>query len=44
MQMRLLTRAQLSLEQLLDRLERGEVSRTPTLLSAIAAAALPPRR
>jgi hypothetical protein len=44
-QMRLLTRAQLSLEQLLDRLERGEVSRTPpTLLGVIAAAALPPRR
>jgi hypothetical protein len=45
MQMRLLNRAQLSLEQLLDRLERGEFGRAPSLLSAIAAAAaLPPRR
>ena len=45
MQIRLLNRAQLSLEQLLDRLERGEFGRAPSLLSAIAAAAaLPPRR
>ena len=45
MQMRLLNRAQLSLEQLLDRLERGVFGRAPSLLSAIAAAAaLPPRR
>jgi hypothetical protein len=42
-QMRLLNRAQLALEQLLDRLERGEFGRSPSLLSAIAAvAALPP--
>jgi len=42
-QMRLLNRAQLALEQLLDRLERGEFGRSPNLLSAIvAAAALPP--
>jgi hypothetical protein len=45
MQTRLLTRAQLSLDQLLDRLERGEFGRAPSLLGAIAAAAaLPPRR
>jgi hypothetical protein len=46
MQQRVVTRAQLALEQLLDRLERGEFGRTPNLLGAIAAAAaaLPPRR
>jgi hypothetical protein len=46
MQMRLLNRAQLALEQLLDRLERGEFGRPPSLLSAIAAAAAlpPPKR
>jgi hypothetical protein len=49
MQLRLLTRAQLALEQLLDRLERGEFGRPPTLLGAIAAVAaslppIPPRR
>ena len=43
------TRAQLALEQLLDRLERGEISRrngAESLLGAIAAAAatIPPRR
>jgi hypothetical protein len=46
MQLRVLSRAQLALEQLLDRLERGEFGRAPNLLGAIAAAAaaLPPRR
>jgi hypothetical protein len=43
-----ITRAQLALEQLLDTLERGELTRRPeTLLGAIVAAAtqqLPPRR
>jgi hypothetical protein len=39
---RTLTRAQLALEQVLDRLERGEVPR-PTLLGALAAAASLPR-
>jgi hypothetical protein len=47
-QMRILTRAQLALEQLLDRLERGELGRRggERLLDAIVAAAtsLPPRR
>jgi hypothetical protein len=37
-----LTRAQLALEQVLDRLERGELAR-PTLLGALAAAATLPR-
>ncbi|HEX3868693.1 MAG TPA: hypothetical protein VHV78_18155 [Gemmatimonadaceae bacterium] len=45
---RVVTRAQLALEQLLDRLERGEIGRRPTdsLLGAIVAAAtsIPPRR
>lgn len=36
---RQLTRGQLALEQLLDRLERGELARQPSLLSALAAAA-----
>jgi hypothetical protein len=31
-------RAQLALEQVLDRLERGEAGRPPTLLSMLAAA------
>jgi hypothetical protein len=49
MQGHVVTRAQLALEQLLDRLERGEYARRgpETLLSAIVAAAataLPPRR
>lgn len=48
LQARVITRAQLSLEQLLDRLERGELRRrgTESLLGAIVAAAtaLPPRR
>ena len=44
MQIRLLNRAQLSLEQLLDRLERGEFGRAPSLLGAIAAAAALPQR
>jgi hypothetical protein len=46
LQARMMARAQLSLEQLLDRLERGDFGRPPTLLGAIAAAAavLPPRR
>jgi hypothetical protein len=48
LQGRIVTRAQLSLEQLLDRLERGEFGRrtTDSLLGAIVAAAtsLPPRR
>jgi hypothetical protein len=39
---RALTRAQLALEQVLDRLERGELPR-PSLLGAIAAAAALPR-
>jgi hypothetical protein len=39
---RTLTRAQLALEQVLDRLERGELPR-PSLLGAIAAAATLPR-
>jgi hypothetical protein len=39
---RTLTRAQLALEQVLDRLERGEIPR-PSLLGAIAAAATLPR-
>lgn len=48
-QTRVVTRAQLSLEQLLDRLERGEMGRrsSDSLLGAIVAAAttaLPPRR
>lgn len=47
-QRRVVTRAQLALEQLLDRLERGEFGRrgADTLLGAIVAAAtaLPPRR
>jgi hypothetical protein len=47
-QTRIITRAQLSLEQLLDRLERGEIGRRSpdSLLGAIVAAAtsLPPRR
>jgi hypothetical protein len=34
-----LTRGQLALEQLLDRLARGELARQPSLLSALAAAA-----
>lgn len=48
LQTRVVTRAHLALEQLLDRLERGEVGRrgSDSLLSAIVAAAtaLPPRR
>lgn len=48
LQGRVVTRAQLSLEQLLDRLERGEIGRrgSESLLGAIVAAAtaLPPRR
>jgi hypothetical protein len=48
LQGRIVTRAQLSLEQLLDKLERGEFGRrsTDSLLGAIVAAAtaLPPRR
>ncbi|MEP6492619.1 MAG: hypothetical protein ABJF01_08080 [bacterium] len=48
LQGRIVTRAQLALEQLLDRLERGEFGRTTadSLLGAIVAAAtaLPPRR
>jgi len=47
-QQRIVTRAQLSLEQLLDKLERGELGRraTDSLLGAIVAAAtaIPPRR
>jgi len=47
LQTRVVTRAQLALEQLLDRLERGEIGRrtADNLLSAIVAAAtaLPPR-
>lgn len=46
-QRRVVTRAQLALEQLLDRLERGEIRRRPdSLLGAIvdAATSLPPRR
>jgi hypothetical protein len=42
------TRAQLALEQVLDRLERGQFGRPPSLLGALAAAAAalpsPPRR
>ncbi len=42
---RVITRAQLALEQLLDRLERTEPGRQPSLLGLLtAAAALPPRR
>lgn len=48
LQARVVSRAQLSLEQLLDRLERGEVGRrgTDSLLGAIVAAAtaIPPRK
>ena len=48
LQSHVITRAQLALEQLLDRLERGELSRrsTDSLLGAIVAAAtaVPPRR
>jgi hypothetical protein len=48
LQTRVVTRAQLALEQLLDRLERGELGRrtADSLLSAIVAAAtaIPPRR
>jgi hypothetical protein len=36
---RQLTRAELALEQLLDRLERGDLTREPSLLSALASAA-----
>jgi hypothetical protein len=47
LQRRVVSRAQLALEQLLDRLERGEIRRGPdSLLGAIVAAAassLPPR-
>jgi hypothetical protein len=35
---RTVVRAQLALEQVLDRLERGEAGRPPTLLSMLAAA------
>jgi hypothetical protein len=35
---RSVTRAQLALEQVLDRLERGDAGRPPTLLSMLAAA------
>ena len=35
---RTVSRAQLALEQVLDRLERGEAGRPPTLLSMLAAA------
>ena len=41
---RTVERAQLALEQVLDRLERGEAGRPPTLLSMLAAAVNPPRR
>jgi hypothetical protein len=48
LQGRIVTRAQLALEQLLDKLERGEFGRrtTDSLLGAIVAAAtaIPPRR
>ena len=47
LQQRVVTRAQLSLEQLLDRLERGEIGRrgNDSLLGAIVAAAIaPPKR
>jgi hypothetical protein len=37
-QQRTVERAQLALEQVLDRLERGEAGRPPTLLSMLAAA------
>lgn len=44
-QHRTIGRAQLALEQLLDRLERAEFARQPTLLGMLAAAAaLPPKR
>lgn len=39
-----LARTQLALEQVLDRLERGELTRAPSLLDAIASAAARPRR
>lgn len=41
---RTVARAQLALEQVLDRLERGEVGRPPTLLSMLAAAVTGERR
>jgi hypothetical protein len=45
LQGRVVTRAQLALEQLLDKLERGEIRRTnDSLLGALVAAAIPPRR
>lgn len=46
MQGHVVTRAQLALEQLLDRLERGDIGRrgADSLLGAIVAAALPPTR
>jgi hypothetical protein len=37
MQHRVVGRAQLALEQLLDRLERGEFGRAPSLLGVLAA-------
>jgi hypothetical protein len=37
-------RAQLALEQLLDRLDSGELRRTPSLLDVLKSAALPPVR
>jgi hypothetical protein len=37
-QRKTVARAQLALEQVLDRLERGEAGRPPTLLSMLAAA------
>jgi hypothetical protein len=39
-----LARTQLALEQVLDRLERGELTRPPSLIEAIATAATRPRR
>lgn len=38
-----ISRAQLALDQLLDRVEHGEIVRAPSLLGALAAAALPRR-
>lgn len=38
-----IARAQLALDQLLDRVERGEIVRPPSLLGTLAAAALPRR-
>lgn len=41
---RALARTQLALEQVLDRLERGDLTRPPSLIEAIASAAARPRR